>query len=134
MAITVEQLLIEARALLPSRRSPTEALNEINSGTLLIDIRGDEQQRRHGLISGAIVIRRNVLEWRCDPVSPWHHALITHLGQKIILFCEEGYQSSLAAANLQHLGLKEATDMIGGYSNWKKLGLPIVPYDADATK
>lgn len=114
---TVEQLLIEARALLPSRRSPTEALSAINSGTLLIDIRGDEQQRRDGLIPGAIVIRRNVLEWRCDPVSPWHHALITHHGQKIILFCDEGYQSSLAAANLQQLGLKEATDMIGGYSS-----------------
>ena len=134
MAITVEQLLVEARALLPSRRSPTEALSAINSGTLLIDIRGDEQQRRDGLIPGAVVIRRNVLEWRCDPVSPWHHALITHHGQKIILFCDEGYQSSLAAANLQQLGLKEATDMIGGYSSWKKLGLPIVPYDADATK
>ena len=69
MAKTVEQLLIEARALLPSRRSPTEALTALNSDTLLIDIRGDEQQRRDGLIPGAIVIRRNVLEWRCDPAS-----------------------------------------------------------------
>ena len=131
---TVEQLLIEARALLPSRRSPTEVLSAINSDILLIDIRGDEHQRRDGLIPGAIVIRRNVLEWRCDPASRWHHALITDHGQKIILFCDEGYHWSLAAANLQQLGLKEATDMIGGFSSWKKLGLSIVPYDADATK
>ena len=128
LVLTVEQLLHEARALLPYRRSPEETLGEIDAGALVIDIRGDEQQRRDGLIPRTMVIRRNVLEWRCDPVSPWHHALITHHGQKIILFCNEGYQSILAAANLQRLGLTYATDMVGGFSGWKAAGLPTTPY------
>ncbi len=131
---TVEQLLGEARALLPCRCSPEETLNEIEAGTLAIDIRGDEQQRQDGLIPRALVIRRNVLEWRCDPVSPWHHPQVTHHGQKIIIFCNEGYQSSLAAANLQHLGMLHATDMIGGFSSWREAGLPITPYDMGAIK
>ncbi len=128
MVITVDQLLDQARALLPYRLSPEETFNEIESGTLVIDIRGDEQQRQDGLILGSIVIRRNVLEWRCDPASEWHHPAITHHGQKVVLFCNEGYQSSLAAANLQLLGLRYATDMVGGFSRWRESGLPIVPF------
>ena len=130
---TVEQLLAEARALLPRRFSPEETLREIESGALVIDIRGDEQQRQDGLIPRAIVIRRNVLEWRCDPVCPWRHQLVTDYGQKIILFCNQGYQSSLAAANLQRLGLIHATDMVGGFSNWKQSRLPTTPYKLDAS-
>lgn len=129
---TVEQLLAEARALLPRRYSPEETLSEIESGILVIDIRGDEQQRKDGLIPGTMVIRRNVLEWRCDPVCPWRHQLIANHAQKIILFCNQGYQSSLAAANLQRLGMIHATDMVGGFSSWKHSGLPTVPYQIDA--
>ena len=128
---TVEQFLQEARALLPHRCSPKETLTEIEAGTLVIDIREDEQQRQDGLIPRTMIIRRNVLEWRCDPVCPWHHLLITDHGQKIIIFCNEGYQSSLAAANLQRLGQKQATDMVGGFSSWKLTGLPITPYNID---
>ena len=128
MAKTIEELLHEARALLPHRFTPEETLREIGLGTLVIDIRGDEQQRRDGLIPGALVIRRNVLEWRCDPASPWRHPEIKHHGQKMILVCDEGYQSSLAAANLQQLGLKQATDMADGFSGWRKSGLPVAPY------
>lgn len=131
---TVEQLLHEARALLPYRCSLEETLNEIEAGTLVIDIRGDEQQRQDGLIPGTIVIRRNVLEWRCDPVSPWRHPQVIHHGQKILIFCNEGYQSSLAAANLQRLGLINATDMDGGFSSWKESGLPTTPYDIAAIR
>ena len=131
---TVEQLLQEERALLPYRCTPREALSEIESGTLVIDIRGDEQQRRDGLIPRAIIIRRNVLEWRCDPASPWRHELVTDHGQKIVVFCNEGYQSTLAAANLQRLGLKNATDMAGGFCHWKESGLPVIPYDMDAIR
>lgn len=126
---TVEQLLNDARALLPRRYSPSEALSEFEAGALVIDIRGDEQQRADGLIPGTLVIRRNVLEWRCDPVSPWHHPSVTDHQQKIILFCHEGYQSVLAAANLQLLGLIFAADMEGGFSGWKSAGLPTKPYD-----
>ncbi len=116
---TVEQLLNHARALLPYRYSPIETLTQIEAGALVIDIRGDEQQRADGLIPRTLVIRRNVLEWRCDPVSPWHHPSITDHRQKIILFCNEGYQSVLAAANLQILGLTFAADMEGGFTGWK---------------
>jgi rhodanese-related sulfurtransferase len=128
---TVEQLLNQARALLPRRYSPLEAQSELQAGALVIDIRGDEQQRADGLIPGTLVIRRNVLEWRCDPVSPWHHPKVTDHRQKIILFCNEGYQSVLAAANLQLLGLTLATDMEGGFTAWKSAGLPTKPYDLD---
>lgn len=128
---TVEQLLNHARALLPRRYSPLETLSEMETGALVIDIRGDEQQRADGLIPGTLVIRRNVLEWRCDPVSPWRHPSITDHRQKIILFCNEGYQSVLAAANLQLLGLTFATDMEEGFTGWKSAGLPIKPYDLE---
>jgi len=131
---TVEQLLNEARALLPYRCSPVETLKEIEAGTLVIDIRGDEQQRQDGLIPRTMVIRRNVLEWRCDPVSPWRHPKVTHHQQKIVIFCNEGYQSILAAANLQRLGMIHATDMVGGFSSWRQAGLPTAPYDADAVR
>lgn len=117
--------------MLPYRCTPAEMAKEINAGALVIDIRGDEQQRRDGLISGALVIRRNVLEWRCDPASPWRHPSISHHGHKIILFCNEGYQSVLAAANLQLLGLTFATDLEGGFTGWKAAGLPTKAYDLD---
>lgn len=126
--LTVEQLLDESRSLLPNRSTPRQTLNELEAGAFVIDIRGDEQQRRDGLIPKTLVIRRNVLEWRCDPASPWHHERITHHRHRIILFCNQGYQSVLAAANLQRLGMTNATDMEGGFSLWKEQGLPIMPY------
>jgi rhodanese-related sulfurtransferase len=126
----IDQLLDEARSRLPRRLSPTETWQEILGGTLVIDIREDQQQRRDGLIPRSLVIRRNVLEWRCDPLSEWHHPRIIHHRQKLVLFCNEGFQSSLAAANLQWLGLEHATDMVGGFSGWKESGLPVVPYHA----
>jgi rhodanese-related sulfurtransferase len=133
MVKTVEQFLNEARCALPRRRSPEETWHEIVAGTLVIDIRGDEQQHRDGLIPRSLIIRRNVLEWRCDPLSPWHHPRIIDHRQTLVLFCNDGYQSILAAANLQQLGLQHATDMAGGFSSWKELGLPIAAYEAAAS-
>jgi rhodanese-related sulfurtransferase len=135
---SVDQLLEEARALLPDRPSPEDVRREMDrgadQGVLVIDIRGDEQQRRDGLIPGALVIRRNVLEWRCDPASPWHHPSVTSHDQRIVVVCDEGYQSSLAAANLQRLGLLRATDMDGGFQAWRAAGLPVAPYAEEATR
>ena len=125
---TVDQLLEEARKQLPRRVSPDEALSEMQAGALVIDIRGNEQQRRDGLMPGALVVRRNVLEWRCDPTSEWHHPGVTRHDQRIIIVCDEGYQSSLAAANLQQMGMTKATDMDGGFQLWRARGLPVVPY------
>jgi rhodanese-related sulfurtransferase len=95
------------------------------SGALLVDIRGDDQ-RRDGVIPGALVIPRNYLEWRCDPTSQWRHPVITRRDLRIILVCHEGYPSSLAAANLQQLGLIHATDLDGGFTAWAAAGLPVI--------
>jgi rhodanese-related sulfurtransferase len=130
MIKTIDQLLNEARSRLPRRLTPAETWQEIIAGTLVIDIREDERLRQDGLIPRSLVIRRNVLEWRCDPLSQWHHPRITHHQQKLVLFCNEGFQSSLAAATLQDLGLEHATDMIDGFSGWKQSGLPVVAYEA----
>ncbi len=132
MAKTVEDLLAEARARLPHRPSPAEAFEAQAKGTLLVDIRGDDQRRADGLIPGAVVLPRNALEWRCDPASPWRHASICTWDQAIVLLCHEGFQSSLAAATLQQLGLRNATDLDGGFAAWRKAGLPVVPADASA--
>ena len=123
--MTVDELLAQARAVLPHRPSPVEALQAQAIGALLVDVRGDDQ-RRDGLIPGAIVVPRNSLEWRCDPASQWRHPAITCRDLHIILVCNEGYQSSLAAAALQQLGLIHATDLDGGFTAWAAAGLPVI--------
>jgi rhodanese-related sulfurtransferase len=123
--MTVDELLAQARAMLPHRPSPAEALRAQANGVLLVDIRGDDQ-RRDGLIRGAIVLPRNCLEWRCDPASEWRHPAITRRDLRIILICHQGYQSSLAAATLQQLGLINATDLDGGFNAWAVAGLPVI--------
>ena len=129
---TIEQLLAQARATLPDRPSPAEALHAQATGALLIDIRGDDQRRGDGLIPGAIVLPRNSLEWRCDPASEWRHPAITRWDLRIILICDQGYQSTLAAATLQRLGLIHATDLDGGFTAWAAAGLPVIaPATAD---
>jgi len=125
-AKTIDELLARARARLPDRPSPTEALHAQANGALLIDIREDDQRREDGLIPGAIVLPRNSLEWRCDPASEWRHPAITRRDLRIILICNEGYQSTLAAATLQQLGLIHATDLDGGFTAWAAAGLPVI--------
>ena len=125
-AKTVDELLAQARATLPDRPSPAEALQAQASGALLIDIREDDQRREDGLIPGAIVLPRNSLEWRCDPASEWRHPAITRRDLRIILICNQGYQSSLAAATLQQFGLIHATDLDGGFTAWAAAGLPVI--------
>jgi rhodanese-related sulfurtransferase len=100
--------------MLPRRPSPAEAFHAQQNGSLLVDIRGDEQRRADGLIPGAIVLPRNSLEWRCDPSSQWRHPAIVSREVHLILVCHEGYQANLAAATLQQLGLTNATDLDGG--------------------
>jgi rhodanese-related sulfurtransferase len=123
--MTVDELLAQARATLPHRPSPAEALRAQARGALLVDIREDDQ-RRDGLIPGALVLPRNSLEWRCDPASQWRDPAITRRDLPIILFCNQGYQSSLAAATLRQLGLIHATDLDGGFTAWVEAGLPVV--------
>ena len=112
-ACTVDELLIEARSSLPHRTSPAKALAAQATGALLIDIRGDDQRRTCRLIHSALLPPRNALEWRCDPRGQWRHPAVNGRNQHLILICQEGSQSSLAAATLQRLGLVNATDMDG---------------------
>jgi rhodanese-related sulfurtransferase len=124
MPRNIDQLLHAARARL-QRLSPTEAAAAMADGGLLVDIRPIEQRQRDGEIPGALIVDRNVLEWRLDPASPHHIREVWDHDQHIVLVCNEGYASSLAAATLQDLGLKNATDVDGGYVRWKADGLPV---------
>jgi rhodanese-related sulfurtransferase len=121
---TIDELLAQARRRL-KRLKPAEALHAMRSGAVLIDIRADSQIARDGTIAGALVIPRNVLEWRLDPASPHRHPSAPHLDDHVILLCDEGYQSSLAAATLQQLGFTRATDVDGGFQAWRDAALPI---------
>jgi rhodanese-related sulfurtransferase len=96
-------------------------------GAVVIDTRPVEQRRRHGEIPGAIVVDRNVLEWRLDPQSSSRLPFIDKHGYDthIIIVCQEGYSSSLAAATLQEMGLHRATDLAGGFDAWVAAGLSV---------
>jgi rhodanese-related sulfurtransferase len=121
---TVENLLAEARAEL-SRLEPTEADSAVAAGAVLVDIRAESQRERDGVVPGAVFIPRNVLEWRCDPQSPWRDERVADPSGPLIVMCDEGFQSSLAAATLRQLGLEQATDLIGGFQAWRAAGLPV---------
>jgi rhodanese-related sulfurtransferase len=121
---TVEQMLAEARAVI-RRLSPKETDAAMRSGALLIDIRPETLRRRDGVVPGSRFIERNVLEWRCDPSSPWRNPDVARPERELIVMCDAGYQSSLAAATLKQLGLSRATDLIGGFQAWRSAGLPI---------
>ena len=99
----------------------------VNTGAILVDIRPEGQRAIEGSIAGALVVERNVLEWRFDPASSARLPVATGHDIQVIVFCSEGYTSSLAATSLQDLGLHRATDMIGGFKAWKEMGLPTIP-------
>jgi rhodanese-related sulfurtransferase len=120
----VDRMLEGVRAGL-ERVGPDEAANLALAGALLVDIRPVAQRRRYGEIPGAVIIERNVLEWRLDPSGPDRHPAAGDPHRAVIVVCQEGYASSLAAASLQALGLKAATDLKGGFAAWEAAGLPI---------
>lgn len=120
---TVDELLASARAQL-DRLTAAEALAAMRSGAALIDIRPAEQRDRDGHLPGARVIPRNVLEWRLDPQSKHRDPDVARPGRRVVLICDEGYQSSLAAATLRRFGL-DATDVIGGVQSWRSEGLAL---------
>jgi rhodanese-related sulfurtransferase len=131
--VNVEQLLERARARL-ARVDAARAAEEQAAGALLVDIRPADQRAAQGDIPGATIIDRNVLEWRLDPASPGHVPSVGDHDERIILICAQGFQSSLAAANLQEMGLVNATDVIGGFEAWAAAGLPIQPADPGNTQ
>jgi rhodanese-related sulfurtransferase len=126
-ALSIEQVLSAARARL-RRLSPEEAYEAVaKKEAVLVDIRPEGQRAIEGSIAGALVVERNVLEWRFDPASSTRLPLATDHDLRVIVFCSEGYTSSLAAAALKDLGLWRATDVVGGFHAWRATGLPIVP-------
>jgi rhodanese-related sulfurtransferase len=120
---SVDQLLSEARRGL-TRLSPEEAAEAVDRGAILIDIRSDSQRSADGLVPGATFISRNVLEWRLDPACEDRDPELARRDRPVILFCNQGYQSSLAAANVRRFGI-DATDVIGGFQAWREAGLPV---------
>ena len=117
---TVDELLLAARSRL-DRVAPCDLETEISAGALVVDTRPLEQRDRDGALPGAVVVDRNVLEWRLDPASSTRIAEMTGYDRRVIVVCNEGYSSSLVAATLQELGLSRATDLIGGYQAWRQL-------------
>ena len=120
----IDSLLAEARSTLV-RLEPEAAARAAGEGALLVDIRTAEQRQADGLIPGAVVIERNVLEWRLAPTSAQRITQVDSAECHVVLVCDEGYQSSLAAATLQRLGLPRATDLAGGFQAWRAAGLPV---------
>jgi rhodanese-related sulfurtransferase len=121
--LTVEQLLDEARAKL-DRLTPAQARAAHDDGAILIDIRSELHRSRNGELPGAKCFARNVLEWRLDPSCADRDPEVARRDVQLILVCNEGYQSSLAAATLHRFGL-QATDVIGGFQAWRDAGLPV---------
>jgi rhodanese-related sulfurtransferase/predicted metal-dependent enzyme (double-stranded beta helix superfamily) len=125
----IDELLAEARGGL-TRLRPEAAFAAITDGAVLVDIRPLEQRIVEGEIPGAIIIGRNVLEWRLDPRSETRIPALARPDARIILLCSEGYASSLAATSLRRIGLTEATDLDGGFQAWQAAGLPTQPANA----
>jgi rhodanese-related sulfurtransferase len=124
-ALSIDQVLSVARGRL-QRLTPDEAHEAlVKTEAILVDIRPESQRAVEGSIAGALVVERNVLEWRFDPASSARLPVATDHDLQVIVFCSEGYTSSLAAAALQDLGLWRATDIVGGFHAWRATGLPI---------
>ena len=116
----ISAMLVDVRRSL-DRVEPEHLAAAQAAGALVVDLRPLEQRQRDGDLPGAVVVGRNVLEWRLDPTSPHRLAIADDPLRLIVLVCDEGYSSSLAAHTLQQLGLANATDLVGGYQAWLSL-------------
>ncbi len=119
----IDEILAEARARLV-RVTPRQTFDEAAGGAVLVDIRPAALRAAEGEIAGSVVIERNHLEWRLDPASDARLPWVSGYDHRIIVFCSEGYTSSLAAAALLDLGLYRCTDMTDGFQGWRAAGLP----------
>jgi len=133
VAANLDDVLAESRRRL-ERVGPEEAVTLVTAGALLVDTRPVEQRSRDGEVPGAVVIDRNVLEWRLDPRGEHRIPEAGDPDRIVILMCNEGYASSLAAATLQDIGLPRATDLDGGFQAWAAAGLPVVPAGTPAAE
>jgi rhodanese-related sulfurtransferase len=121
---TVDDLILEARSGLRRLTAP-DAAAAVDSGALLVDIRPHAQRVAEGEVPGALVLERNVLEWRLDPACDSSLPIASY-DLHVVVLCSEGWTSSLAAASLQSIGVRRATDVVGGFAAWRAAGLPAV--------
>jgi rhodanese-related sulfurtransferase len=122
MMSRIDRILVQARLRL-RRLSAREVPDALARGAVLVDIRPQAQREREGEVAAALVIERNVLEWRCDPTSDARVSQAVGDDVEWVVLCSEGYTSSLAAAALLDLGLRRATDVVGGYHALKAEGV-----------
>lgn len=127
MSVGIDERLGQARERL-SRLTPTEAAARLDAGAVLVDIRPERQRRAEGEVAApydarTYVVERNVLEWRFDPTQDAALPL-ADTGLEVVVLCQEGYTSSLAAESLVDLGITRATDVVGGFAAWREAGLP----------
>jgi rhodanese-related sulfurtransferase len=120
---SIDDVLAEARRQL-DRVDPTDLAAEMAAGALVIDIRPIDQRQRDGELAGAVVVGRNELEWRLDPASTHRIPEVTGYEHRVVVVCNEGFASSLAAVGLRQLGLVRATDLDGGFQAWRSLTHP----------
>ena len=121
--VAIDELLRRARARL-DRVHPKDLADEVAAGAVVVDIRPADQRTRDGELPGAVVVDRNVLEWRLDPTCPHRLPLATDTDARYVLVCNEGFGSSLAAVTLHELGLTRATDLVGGFQAWSAIRQP----------
>ncbi|MFJ8818107.1 rhodanese-like domain-containing protein [Amycolatopsis thermoflava] len=123
--MNIDEMLASARATL-ERAEPADAWRLQAEGALIVDIRPIGYREAEGEIPGAVPVERIHLEWRLDPASG-HRLPGVRPDRPVVVVCNEGYASSLAAADLRRLGLSLATDLVGGFRAWRAAGLPVQP-------
>jgi len=125
----IETLVAAARRRIEPRVRADRLMEELRDGALVVDIRPVAQRERDGELPGAVVIDRNVLEWRLDPSSSHRIPEADRTDVRVVVVCDEGYASSLAAATLKDVGLTRVTDLVGGFQAWRRecSSTPVTP-------
>jgi rhodanese-related sulfurtransferase len=129
---TIHDLVEQATARI-ERLEPLDAQAALEEGAVLVDIRSDSARERDGIVPGSLHVPRTVLEWRLDPASAWRSPHAPALNERIVLLCDHGFSSVLAAATLVDLGFARTADVVGGFAAWRGGGLPVasVPSSRD---
>jgi rhodanese-related sulfurtransferase len=119
--------IIDEVSKVVTRLGPFEAFHAAEATGLIVDIRAQDARDSRGVIPGSLHIPRTVLEWRVAPDSAWRSPFVGDVDQHLILICDHGYSSVLAAGNLVELGFRRASDVVGGFEAWESVDLPVVP-------
>jgi rhodanese-related sulfurtransferase len=123
---TINDLLADARARI-DRVAPDDVEAALAAGALLIDTRSSDQRREAGVIPGSVHVPLSVLPWRLDPEAELPDPALADPARWVILVCDDGYSSSLAAATLREIGYQRAADLAGGFNGWREAGMPVEP-------